>query len=49
MKTKSFWDDLGFTRGAECLNGRLAMIAFITAIIVELVTGRGLLSFLELI
>jgi hypothetical protein len=39
----------GFTRVAESLNGRLAMIAFTTAIIVELITGHGFLKFLQLI
>ncbi len=41
--------DWGFTASAESLNGRLAMIAFTTAIIVELLTGKGFLSFLQLI
>lgn len=35
----------GFTAGAENWNGRLAMIGFATALIVELVSGQGLLHF----
>lgn len=49
MKERSFIEDLGFTNGAESLNGRLAMFAFGIAIIVELITGEGFLSFLKLI
>ncbi|MBW4497669.1 MAG: chlorophyll A-B binding protein [Oscillatoria princeps RMCB-10] len=33
----------GFTAGAENWNGRLAMIGFAAALIVELVTGKGVL------
>jgi len=49
MKPKSFLEDLGFTSGAESLNGRLAMIAFTTALVIELLTGKGFLSFLQLV
>ncbi|MBE7382710.1 MAG: chlorophyll A-B binding protein [Leptolyngbya sp. SIO1E4] len=49
MKPKPFVEDLGFTSGAENLNGRLAMLAFAVAIGVELVTGHGFLGFLRLI
>ncbi|ELR98365.1 chlorophyll a/b-binding protein [Gloeocapsa sp. PCC 73106] len=38
----------GFTPSAENLNGRLAMIGFISAVIVELVSGQGVLHFLGL-
>lgn len=34
----------GFTNYAEIWNGRLAMIGFITAIIVEMNTGHGVLK-----
>ena len=34
----------GFTQAAETWNGRLAMIGFITAIIVEMNTGHGVLA-----
>jgi Chlorophyll A-B binding protein len=34
----------GFTNHAEIWNGRLAMIGFITAIIVEMNTGHGVLK-----
>lgn len=39
----------GFTPGAENLNGRLAMIGFVAALITEFVTGQGVLHFLGLI
>jgi hypothetical protein len=39
---------LGFTRFAELWNGRLAMIGFLAAIIVELATGQGILGQLGL-
>ena len=35
---------LGFTRFAELWNGRLAMIGFLSAIFVEIVTGQGILG-----
>jgi hypothetical protein len=35
----------GFTAGAENWNGRLAMIGFISAVIIELASGQGLLHF----
>ncbi|MGA1602627.1 MAG: hypothetical protein ACO4CG_10100 [Prochlorothrix sp.] len=38
----------GFTRYAERLNGRLAMTAFTVVILVELVTGHGVLHWLGL-
>ena len=34
----------GFTPSAENLNGRLAMIGFIAAVVTELVTGQGTLA-----
>ena len=49
MPQKDLFEDWGFTPGAESLNGRLAMIAFVTAIAVELLTGQGFLSFLRLL
>ena len=39
---------LGFTRFAELWNGRLAMIGFVAAILVELATGQGILGQLGL-
>ena len=38
----------GFTRFAEVLNGRLAMLGFVIAIATELMTGQGILSQLGL-
>ncbi len=35
----------GFTRYAENWNGRLAMLGFVAALIVELVSGQGVLHF----
>lgn len=39
----------GFTAGAENLNGRLAMLGFVAALITEIVTGQGVLHFFGLI
>jgi hypothetical protein len=39
----------GFTAGAENLNGRMAMIGFVAAVVTELVTGQGVLHFLGII
>ncbi|MBD2344673.1 chlorophyll a/b-binding protein [Anabaena subtropica] len=36
----------GFTEYAEKLNGRLAMIGFVSLIAVELITGQGLIAWL---
>lgn len=36
----------GFTEYAEKLNGRLAMIGFVSLIAVELITGQGLIGWL---
>jgi Chlorophyll A-B binding protein len=49
MQTKNQDDaKFGFTPSAENLNGRMAMIGFIAAIVTELVTGQGTLHFLGL-
>ncbi len=39
----------GFTPSAENLNGRMAMIGFVAAVVTELVTGQGVLHFLGLV
>lgn len=39
----------GFTRDAENLNGRLAMLGFAFAIAIELLSGEGVLHFLNLV
>jgi hypothetical protein len=39
----------GFTQFAETWNGRLAMIGFVSALILELVTGQGVLTQLGLL
>ncbi|MFE4107437.1 chlorophyll a/b-binding protein [Almyronema epifaneia] len=40
---------LGFTPAAERLNGRLAMLGFVTAVVIELVSGEGVLQFLGIL
>ena len=44
MQTQTTEPKLGFTRFAELWNGRLAMIGFLAAIVVETITGRGILG-----
>lgn len=39
----------GFTRYAERLNGRAAMVGFVAVIAIEYVTGKGFLSWLGLV
>ncbi|ANV83083.1 CAB/ELIP/HLIP superfamily protein [[Synechococcus] sp. NIES-970] len=39
----------GFTASAENLNGRMAMIGFVAAIILEVATGQGVLHFFGLL
>ncbi len=39
----------GFTLQSEIWNGRLAMIGFVSALLVELVSGQGVLHFWNLI
>jgi hypothetical protein len=39
----------GFTVSAENCNGRLAMLGFFFIVIIEMVTGKGILHFLGLI
>lgn len=36
----------GFTKYAEKLNGRLAMIGFVSLLALEVVTGHGIVGFL---
>ena len=36
----------GFTPYAEILNGRLAMIGFVSLLALEVITGHGLIGFL---
>jgi hypothetical protein len=38
----------GFTEYAERLNGRAAMIGFVLTLVIEYLTGQGLLSWLGL-
>ena len=49
MQAKKEEAKFGFTPSAENLNGRMAMIGFVAALITELVTGQGVLHFLGLI
>lgn len=49
IEPKVYVDDsqqFGFNEYAEKLNGRLAMIGFISAIAFELLTGQGIVSWL---
>ena len=39
----------GFTSSAENLNGRLAMLGFAFLLVIELLTGEGILHFVGLI
>lgn len=41
--------EFGSNPSAELWNGRLAMIGFLSAIIVELVTGQGVLQWLGIL
>jgi hypothetical protein len=41
-----FW---GFTIEAENLNGRLAMLGFTFSVIIEMLSGQGVLHFLNLV
>ena len=38
---------MGFTKRAERLNGRLAMIGFVSLLLLEAATGNGLIGFLS--
>jgi hypothetical protein len=38
----------GFTQAAENLNGRMAMLGMGLAIVIELLSGKGVLAFLRL-
>jgi hypothetical protein len=49
VEPKMYVDDIpktGFTQYAEKLNGRLAMIGFVSLISLEAVTGQGIVSWL---
>lgn len=48
MQTQTTEPKVGFSRYAELLNGRLAMIGFIMAILTELLTGQTLVQQLGL-
>jgi Chlorophyll A-B binding protein len=48
MQAKKDEAKFGFTPSAENLNGRLAMMGFVAAVVTELVTGQGVLHFLGL-
>lgn len=39
----------GFNEYAERINGRAAMVGFVAIIVIELVTGQGLLSWLGIV
>lgn len=44
MQNQPIEQKMGFTRFAEVWNGRLAMIGFVSAILVEVATGQGILG-----
>ncbi len=44
MQTQTPEPKLGFIRFAELWNGRLAMLGFLSAVVVEIVTGQGILG-----
>ena len=44
MQNQAPEQKLGFTRFAEVWNGRLAMIGFASAVLVEMATGQGILG-----
>jgi hypothetical protein len=49
VEPKVYVDDtqrFGFTEFAEKLNGRLAMIGFVSAIVLEIATGHGVVGWL---
>lgn len=49
IEPKMYVDDVqrfGFNEYAERLNGRLAMIGFVSAIAVEVLTGHGIVTWL---
>lgn len=48
MRTQTPEPKLGFTKFAETWNGRLAMIGFLAAVLIEMTTGQGILSQLGL-
>ncbi len=39
----------GFTPSAEALNGRLAMLGFVSALLLEFFSGQGVLHFFNLL
>lgn len=39
----------GFTAYAERLNGRAAMVGFVLVVVIEYVTGKGILTWLGLV
>ena len=49
MQAKKEEGKFGFNASAENLNGRMAMIGFVAALVTELVTGQGVLHFLGLV
>ena len=44
MEARTPEPKLGFTRFSELWNGRLAMVGFVSAILVEMATGQGILG-----
>ncbi len=48
-ETNRFLWTWGFTTSAENWNGRLAMLGFFFTLLIELITGKGILHFLGFI
>ncbi|MEM9908875.1 MAG: chlorophyll a/b-binding protein [Cyanobacteria bacterium P01_D01_bin.44] len=46
LERRSVW---GFTRSTESLHGRMAMLGILLAVLIELLSGQGVLAFLQLI
>lgn len=46
--TRFVWN-WGFTTSSENWNGRLAMLGFVLTILIEVITGKGVMHFLGIV